>query len=134
MPECCPQSPLFYLYPGRPMSQYFSYTRDNIPPRPPITKPLRPQIAHDAPLPFEGSQPQKMSAVEPGLRIDYPEEWWNIPRMNYPGESLAQPPNREYYSSPKPHSPPGSLGSIGGTILIFLVIIGFILISTNHKN
>jgi hypothetical protein len=111
------------------MSQYFSYTRDNIPLRPPITKPLRPQIAHNTPLPFDGSQPQKMSAVEPGLRVDYPEEWWNIPRMNYPGESLAQQPpspNREYYASPKPHSTAQT-----GTILIFLVIIGFILISTN---
>lgn len=130
MPECCPQSPLFYLYPGRPMSQYFSYTRDNIPPLPPITKDLRPQIAHDTPFPFEGPEPQKMSAVEPGLRIDYPEEWWNTPRMNYPGESIAQP-NREYYASTKSPS-----NGTGGTILIFLVIIALIFISTYkcHKN
>ena len=112
------------------MSQYFSYTRDNIPPLPPITKDLRPQIAHDAPVPFEGPEPQKMSAVEPGLRIDYPEEWWNTPRMNYPGESIAQP-NREYYASTKSPS-----NGAGGTILIFLVIIALIFISTYkcHKN
>jgi hypothetical protein len=107
------------------MSQYFSYTRDNIPPLPPITRPLRPQIAHDAPFPFEGPTPQKMSAVEPGLRIDYPEEWWNVPRMNYPGESLDRPASREYYASPKPSS-----NTTGGTILIILIIIALVIIST----
>ncbi len=116
------------------MSQYFSYTRDNIPPLPPITKTLRPQIPHDTPLPFEGSTPQKMAAVEPGLRIDYPEEWWNVPRMNYPGESLLRQPegfavpegspatNREYYTSTKSSTGPG------GAILILLIIIALIII------
>jgi hypothetical protein len=65
-----------------------------------------------------------MSAVEPGLRNDYPEEWWNVPRMNYPGESIVQP-NREYYASTKPSS-----NGAGGTILIILVIIALIFIST----
>lgn len=109
------------------MSQYFSYTRENIPLLPPITKDLRPQIPHDTPLPFEGAEPQKMAAVEPGLRIDYPEDWWNIPRMNYPGESRVNAPrnNREYYGSnaTKPNR-------AGGPILIFLIIIALIFIST----
>ena len=56
MPQCCPQSPLYFLYPGRPMEQTFSYTRDNIPPIPPITKEMKPQIPHNYPLPFQGPE------------------------------------------------------------------------------
>ncbi|NRB21717.1 hypothetical protein HRU45_03155 [Candidatus Dependentiae bacterium] len=74
-----------------------------------------------------------MAAVEPGLRIDYPEEWWNIPRMNYPGESLANSPgdNREYYAPTKSQSNVKKSNRVGGTILIFLVIIALIFIGTS---
>lgn len=104
MPQCCPQSPLYFLYPGRPMEQSFSYTRDNIPPIPPITKEMKPQIPHNYPLPFQGPEPQKMSAAEPELRIDDPQEWWNIPRANFPGESL--PNQEEYIMKPHQQQPP----------------------------
>ena len=106
MPQCCPQSPLYFLYPGRPMEQSFSYTRDNIPPIPPITKEMKPQIPHGDPLPFKGPEPQKMAAVEPELRIDDPKEWWNIPSSNFPGESL--PKQDEYDMDPLHRPPPAS--------------------------
>lgn len=106
MPQCCPQSPLYFLYPGRPMEQTFSYTRDNIPLIPPITKEMKPQIPNNSPLPFEGPEPQKMSAVEPELRIDDPEEWWNIPYSNFTGESL--PKQDEYIMDPQQQPPPES--------------------------
>ncbi len=91
MPECCPQSPLFELYPGRPMEQTFSYSRDNVPHLPAL-RPLTPQIPHNITYPRTGTQPIKMAAVDPQLQIDYPEEWWNVPRENYsrvPGDAAA---------------------------------------------
>ena len=110
MPECCPQSPLYYLYPGRPMEQSFFYTRENIPPIPPITQEMKPQIPHNYPLPFEGAEPQKMAAVEPELRFDSPEEWWNVPRGNFPGETLPKK-HDEQDSRRGEQSPLGSQGS-----------------------
>ena len=108
MPECCPQSPLYYLYPGRPMEQSFFYTRENIPPLPPITQKMKPQIPYNYPLPFEGNEPQKMSAVEPELRFDSPEEWWNVPLSNFPGESLPkqEPKQEKEHSASSEEQPP----------------------------
>ena len=122
------------------MEQYFSYTRDNIPLIPPITKKMNPQIPYNYPLPFKGPEPQKMSAVEPELRINYPEEWWNIPRVNFPGETLPKSdeyvmpqsaqrdsvgPTRENYQHSKGNSHPNTKL---GVILLSLVIISFLLI------
>ena len=105
MPECCPQSPLYYLYPGRPMEQSFFYTRENIPPLPPITHKMKPQIPYNYPLPFEGNEPQKMAAVEPELRFDSPEEWWNVPRSNFPGETLPKYNENQEYSASSEEQP-----------------------------
>jgi len=139
MPQCCPQSPLFYLYPGRPMEQYFSYTRDNISPMPPITKEMKPQIPYNYPIPFKGREPQKMSAVEPELRFNSPEEWWNAPRGNFPGETL--PKSDEYFmaQSAQSDSVPiretyqnfkgNRINTKTGILLLSLVIISFLLIS-----
>ena len=105
MPQCCPQSPLYYLYPGRPMEQSFFYTRENIPPLPPITQKMKPQIPYNYPIPFEGNEPQKMAAVEPELRIDSPEEWWNVPRSNFPGETLPKYNENQEYSASSEEQP-----------------------------
>jgi hypothetical protein len=116
------------------MEQSFSYTRDNIPPLPPITEEMNPQIPYNYPAPFKGPEPQKMAPVDPDLRFDSPEEWWNVPRGNFPGESLpktaeyfaaqAAPPTRENYHRGKPRPRPYL-----GAIVLLLVIISFILIS-----
>ncbi len=131
MPQCCPQSPLFELYPGRPMEQYFSYTRDNLPLLPPITREMKPQIPYNYPPPFRGPEPQKMSAVDPDLRFASPAEWWNVPRGNFPGETL--PKTDEYFAAQTAPSSPGKPASpkhspMIGVSLLVLVIISFILI------
>ena len=118
------------------MEQEFSYTRDNIPPAPPITKEMKPQIPYNYPLPFQGPEPQKMSAVEPELRFDSPEEWWNVPRGNFPGESLPKTPPesqeelaplfREAYQAPKTSVRPNLKVTIG---ILLLLIVSFILIN-----
>ena len=150
MPQCCPQSPLYYLYPGRPMEQSFFYTRENIPPLPPITQKMKPQIPYNYPLPFEGNEPQKMSAVEPELRFDSPEEWWNVPRANFPGETLPQKysgseeqpeiqeseglfeeeslPKHEYYRNLNEKKTSGGRAQHVGVLLLSLAIISLLLI------
>jgi len=80
---CCPQSPLFELYPGRPMEQTFFYTREGIPKLPPSSGNLMPQIAEDHTWPRPGSSAIKMAAVDPDLQLAYPEEWWIVPRENF---------------------------------------------------
>ena len=141
MPQCCPQSPLNYLYPGRPMEQDFSYTRDNIPLIPPITKEMKPQIPYNYPLPFKGPEPQKMSAVDPDLRFASPGEWWNVPRGNFPGETLpktdeylmAQTAQSDSVAPPRENYPNAKGNNYSntkiGVILLSLVIISFLLIS-----
>lgn len=104
MPQCCPKSPLFYLYPGRPMEQTFFYTRDNIPHEPPIPRNLVPQISGNHTIPRTGAQPLKMAAIDPQMQIDYPESWWEVPREPFAHEDeplIDSPSNFMSTSAPR---------------------------------
>ncbi len=125
-------SPLFYLYPGRPMEASFSYTRDNIPNESDDDVPIhaRPQIPFNVPPRLHqnaGSQwPPKTAAVEPEQQIEYPRQWWTIPREPFeqiPGARPAVAPSTDQVKPGQPRSSHKGCAGIPPKLLWFLLAL-----------